>query len=351
MNTQPLKIGNLTIKVPIIQGGMGIGVSKSRLAAAVANEGGIGVISGAQIGYLEDDFEKNPIEANKRALRNEIRKAKKESPTGIIGVNLMVAMKNYAEFVKVSVEEKIDLIISGAGLPLDLPDLVKGSDVKIIPIVSSLRGAKLILRRWKKKYDKEPDAIVVEGAKAGGHLGFKLEELCEHTHQKLKDIVTELTNYLSEINLDIPVIAAGGIFTSDDITEIMLAGASGVQIGTRFVATKECDASQKFKEAYINSTKEDIKIMMSPVGLPGRALNNPFLKRAEELKRIQVTKCYKCIYKCDPASTPFCITKALIDAVEGRTDEGLVFVGAGAYRIDHITTVHELMCELTVAFH
>ena len=350
MAIKPLKIADLTIKIPIIQGGMGVGVSRSRLAAAVANAGGVGVISGAQIGWVEDDFEKNPLEANKRALRREIQKAKEAAPKGVIGLNLMVAMQNYADFVKIAVEEKVDLIISGAGIPLDLPGLVKDSGVKIVPIVSSLRGAQLILKRWKKKFDRIPDAIVVEGAKAGGHLGFKPEELYEDTCQKLKDIVAELTTHLKEINLNIPVIAAGGIYTSDDIKEVLEAGAEGVQLGTRFVVTEECDASEAFKQAYIDAKEEDIKIMMSPVGLPGRALNNPFLQHVEEVGKVKVDKCYRCVHKCNPADTPFCITKALIDAVEGRTDEGLMFVGAGAYKTNRITTVQEVIDELKVAF-
>lgn len=350
MIIKPLQIGDLNIKIPIIQGGMGIGVSKSRLAAAVANEGCIGVISGAQIGYLEEDFATNTVEANKRALRKEIQKAKKSAPNGIIGVNLMVAMQNYAEFCKVAVEERIDLIISGAGLPLDLPDFVKNSAVKIVPIVSSLRGAQLIMRRWKKKYDREPDAIIVEGAKAGGHLGFKKEDLDQGAYQPLALIVKELTDYLDDLKLNIPVIAAGGIYSVEDIKEVMTSGATGVQIGTRFVVTEECDASDAYKQAYIDATEDDIKIMMSPVGLPGRALNNPFLQHIEEVGKIKVKKCYRCIYKCNPADTPFCITKALIDAVEGRTNDGLVFVGAGAYRTHSITTVKEIIDELKVAF-
>jgi len=350
MGIKMLKIGNLNISVPIIQGGMGIGVSKSRLAAAVANQGGVGVISGAQIGYQEADFATNPLEANKRALRSEIIKAKSNAPNGIIGVNLMVAMKNYADFVKVAVEEKIDMIISGAGLPLELPALVKGSKVKIVPIVSSLRAAKLILRSWKRDYDAKPDAIIVEGSEAGGHLGFKLDELYSNTTQKLKDIVIELRDYLKSINIKIPIIAAGGLLTASDISEMMDAGASGVQLGTRFVVTEECDASDGFKQAYINAKKENIQIMMSPVGLPGRALNNPFLKQVEKLHRIKVEKCYFCMQKCNPAETLFCITTALINAVEGRVDEGLVFVGAGAYFVDKMTTVKEVMDELKMAF-
>ena len=350
MAINPLIIGDLTIPTPIIQGGMGIGVSKSRLAAAVANEGGVGVISGAQIGWQEPDFPSNPLEANIRALRREIKSAKSNAPGGVIGLNLMVAMQNYAEFVKVAVEEKIDLIISGAGIPLDLPGLVADSNVKIAPIVSSLRGAQLILKRWQKKFNRLPDAIVVEGSEAGGHLGFKFDDLTEKSCQPLTEIVKELSVFLKEKSLTIPVIAAGGLYTTDDIKETIASGAQGVQLGTRFVVTEECDASPQFKQAYLDASQEDIRIMMSPVGLPGRALNNPFLRHAEAVGKIKVKKCYRCVHKCDPADTPFCITQALIDAVEGRTDEGLMFVGAGAWKTDRITSVKELMTELKTAF-
>jgi NAD(P)H-dependent flavin oxidoreductase YrpB (nitropropane dioxygenase family) len=345
-----LKIGDLKPKLPIIQGGMGVGVSLSSLSSAVANCGGIGVISGAQIGFREKDFAKNPLEANKRALAKEIRKAKELAPNGIIGLNLMVARANYDEIGKIAVKEKIDLIISGAGLPMDLPALVKGSNVKIVPIVSSLRAAKLIMRRWMKRDLKLPDAIVVEGPLAGGHLGFSKEELVDKSSQSLTEIVTELVEHLKEEKLDIPVIGAGGIYDALDIKEVIDAGASGVQIATRFVSTYECDASDEFKQAYIDSKEEDIKIMMSPVGLPGRALDNEFLKKVEAGEKIKIDKCYNCISKCNPAETPFCITKALVDSVEGRTEEALVFVGAKAYMLDKIVSVKELMDEFEQAF-
>jgi len=343
------EIGDLKPRLPIIQGGMGVGVSLSSLASAVANSGGIGVISGAQIGFREDDFEKNPLEANKRALVKEIRKAKKLSPNGIIGLNLMVAMENYEEFVKVAVKEKIDLIISGAGLPMNLPALVKGSNVKIVPIVSSLKASRLIMKSWMKKHLRLPDGIIVEGPLAGGHLGFKKEELMDKTYQSLKDIVSEVSSYIKSEDLDIPIIAAGGIHDGDDIKDVMDVGADGVQIASRFVATYECDASDEFKNAYINCKKEDIKIMMSPVGLPGRAIKNEFLDKVETYGRIKVDKCYKCINKCDPLSTPFCITKALVNSVEGKTDDGLIFVGAKAYMVDRIVSVREVMNEFEEA--
>jgi len=346
MQIKGLTIKDIRSKLPIIQGGMGIGVSGWKLASAVANAGGIGVISGAQSGFRQKDFARNTLEANLRGFREEIRKAK-ENSKGVIGVNIMVAMRNYAELVKVAVEEKVDLIISGAGLPLQLPELVKGSNTKIIPIVSSLRAAELIMKRWMKKYEKTPDAIIVEGPLAGGHLGFKREELINGTSQDLFSIVAELSSYLRGKQLEIPVIAAGGIYDGSDIVKAIRSGASGVQMSTRFVATKECDASDAYKQAYIDAKEEDIVIMQSPVGLPGRALKNRMLDMVEEGKRIPVKKCYNCVHKCDPKTTPFCITEALVNAVTGDLDNSLLFVGSNAYRVEGIQSVQEIMNELT----
>jgi NAD(P)H-dependent flavin oxidoreductase YrpB (nitropropane dioxygenase family) len=345
MKLNELKIKDLTARLPIIQGGMGIGVSGWSLSSAVANAGGIGIISGAQSGYRESDFAINTIEANLRAFRDEIRKAK-ENTKGIIGVNIMVAMKNYAELVKVAVDEKVDLIISGAGLPLDLPELVEDSTTKIVPIVSSLRAAELIMRRWAKKFQREPDAIVVEGPEAGGHLGFKREDLINGTAQDLFTIVAELKDYLDKQKLEIPIIAAGGIFHGEDIVKALEAGASGVQMSTRFVATYECDASDAFKQAYINAKPEDVVIMQSPVGLPGRALKNIMLDHVEKDGRIKVTKCYNCVHKCDPKTTPFCITEALVNAVSGDLDHSLLFVGSRVPEVEKMQSVQEIMDEL-----
>ena len=349
MNLPSLNIGDLKAKFPIIQGGMGIGVSLSNLAAAVTNEGGIGVISAAQIGYREPDFETNNLEANLRALRSEIHKAKDKCKNGIIGLNVMVAMNNYKQTIMAAVEEKVDLIISGAGLPLDLPSFVTDSKTKIAPIVSSGKAAMLIAKTWDKRFSYCPDAVVVEGPEAGGHLGFSMDSFIKHSTMGLKDIVKEVIEALKpfeeKYNKTIPVIAAGGIYTGKDIAECLKAGAAGVQIATRFVTTVECDADIKFKEAYLNAKEEDVKIIMSPVGMPGRAVNNAFLKEVEK-GRVAVKKCYNCIKSCNPANTPFCISKALINAVQGNTDEGLVFVGSNVYRNDKIVTVKELMEEL-----
>lgn len=345
-----IKLGNKESKYPIIQGGMGVGVSLHKLAGTVSKEGGIGIISTADIGYKEEDFEKNPNEANLRAIGKEIKLARKiAGEDKILGVNIMVALKNYAEIVKECVKQKIDLIISGAGIPKDLPEYVKNTETKIAPIVSSLRCCKLIVKHWMTKYNYVPDMIVIEGTEAGGHLGFKLEELEENNKPKLEDITVEVVNYIKEIEDEtgksIPVISAGGIWDSKDIKKFLNLGASGVQMATRFVATNECDASIEFKKAYINAKKDDIKIIKSPVGMPGRAIYNKFIESAEK-EKCKIKRCYNCIKTCDVKTTPYCITKALINAVKGNMEDALVFCGSNVGRVKEIVPVHDLMQEL-----
>ena len=345
-----IKLGDKESKYPIIQGGMGVGVSLHKLAGNVSKEGGIGVISTADIGYQEEDFNTNPLKANLRAIGTEIKKAREiAGEDKILAVNVMVALKNYADIVKECVKQKIDLIISGAGIPKDLPEYIKGSKTKIAPIVSSLRCCILIVKHWITKYNYAPDMIVIEGTEAGGHLGFKPEELEEGNKPKLEDITKDVVNYIKEVEKDtgkeIPVISAGGIWDKNDIEKFLSLGASGVQMATRFVATDECDASEEFKKAYVEASKENIKIIKSPVGMPGRALYNKFIKKVENEKS-KVTKCYGCIKTCDVATTPYCITKALINAVKGNLDEGLIFVGSNVHKIEKIVPVHDLMQEL-----
>lgn len=344
---QGIKIGNKISKYPIIQGGMGVGVSLHKLAGHVSKEGGIGVISTADIGYQEQDFNTNPLEANLRAIGSEIKKAREIAGNDkILGVNVMVALQNYAEIVKECVKQKIDLIISGAGIPKDLPEFVKNSNTKIAPIVSSLRCCQLIVKHWIKKYNYVPDMIIIEGPKAGGHLGFKKEEL---ESNNLEEITKEVVQYVKEIEKEyqkeIPVIAAGGIWDNKDINKFLELGADGVQMATRFVTTYECDASNEFKEAYINAKEEDIKIISSPVGMPGRALYNEFVKSTENEKS-KITKCYKCIRNCDIKNTPYCITKALINSVKGNLKEGLIFCGSNVDKVKELMTVHDLIEEL-----
>ncbi|WP_133016889.1 NAD(P)H-dependent flavin oxidoreductase [Clostridium cuniculi] len=345
-----LKIGNLIAKLPIIQGGMGVGVSLSNLAGNVAKYGAIGVISAAHPGYLEKDFEKNTLQANLRALKNHIRKAKDISNNGIIGVNIMVAMKNYKELVEASIEGGADLIISGAGLPLKLPEYTKNSEIKILPIVSSSKATKLILSYWKKHYNRIADGIIVEGPEAGGHLGFKADTLDNDIikfDDNVKDIIETVKQLEFEYKKEIPVIVAGGVFDSNDINKYMELGAKGVQIGSRFVATYECDVDMKFKEAYLNCNKSDIKIVKSPVGMPGRAINNEFLRKINN-ETNKISKCYNCLVPCNPSTTPYCISEALINAARGDINNGLIFCGANAYRINKIMSVKDLLDELIV---
>lgn len=348
---QGIRIGNKQSKYPIIQGGMGVGVSLHKLAGAVSKEGGIGVISTADIGYKEEDFKTNPMKANLRAIGKEINKAREiAGEDKILGVNIMVALNNYKEIVKECVKNKIDLIISGAGIPKELPEYIKGSNTKIAPIVSSLRCCKLIVKHWIKKYNYVPDMIIIEGPEAGGHLGFKREELVEEAKPKLEEITKEVVSYVKEVekeeNKEIPVIAAGGIWDSKDIRRLLDIGASGVQMATRFVTTYECDASDEFKNAYINAKQDDIKIINSPVGMPGRAIYNNFIKETEK-ERSKIEKCYKCIKTCNVVNTPYCITKALINAVKGNMDKALVFCGSNVGKVKEIVSVHQLMQELT----
>lgn len=345
MELRELRIGNLVARIPIIQGGMGVGVSLSNLAAAVANEGGIGTISAAQIGFREPDFANNPIEANIRAIGKEIRKAR-EKTKGIIAMNIMAAMNNYELYVKKAVEEKIDLIISGAGLPLTLPKLVEGTTTKIAPIVSSAKAARVIIKSYLK-HNRLPDAVVVEGPLAGGHLGFKMNELVEKTYTPLKEIVKEvkelITNIELEHNVKIPIIAAGGIRTKQDMLELAEAGADGFQIASLFVPTVECDAHENFKLAYVNATEDDELIVKSPVGMPGRAIKTKFVMDSMVTKD-KITKCYQCMPNCNQAEIPYCISKGLINSVEGR--DGLVFAGANINDITKISTVKEVIDKL-----
>lgn len=346
-----LRIGDMIVKIPIIQGGMGVGISRSKLAGAVAAEGGIGIISTAQIGYDEENFENDQAECNLRAIGKHIRCAKEiAGGNGLVGANIMVALKHYKEHVMAAVAAGADVIISGAGLPVKLPEYIgKACRTKIAPIVSSRRAADIILKMWARRYDRTADFIVIEGPKAGGHLGFSNEELQNMENidydTEIKEIIGCTKEYEKKYNTHIPVIVAGGIFDHYDIIHAIELGADGVQIASRFVATKECDASEEYKKAYIDAKEEDIKIIKSPVGMPGRAIRNEFIKRVERENQ-PVLKCYNCMKKCNPKEVPYCITKALVDAVNGDINNGLIFCGANVGRINEMTTVHELMEEL-----
>ena len=341
---KPLHIGNLSIPVPIIQGGMGVGISLSGMASAVANEGGVGVISSAGLGMLYREKGVSFLEASVRGMKEEMRKVR-EKTRGIVGVNVMVAMSNFADMVRTAIAERVDIVFSGAGLPLDLPGfLTRNSETKLVPIVSSARAAKIICHKWKSNYNYLPDAIVVEGPKAGGHLGFKSEQL-EDEHFSLEQLIPQVVDVVREYETDgqtpIPVIAAGGIYTGQDIANFIELGAAGVQMGTRFVTTDECDASSEFKQVYLDSKKEDIEIIKSPVGMPGRAIGNAFLDKVKRGEKHPIRCPFKCIHTCDVSSSPYCIISALYSAFKGNFKGGYAFAGTNAYLSKKIISVKE----------
>ncbi|MBQ8638491.1 MAG: nitronate monooxygenase [Lachnospiraceae bacterium] len=351
MNMKPLVLGNRSARYPIIQGGMGVGVSLSRLAGAVAKAGGVGIISAAQIGFEEDDFLTNCKEANLRALTKHVKLAKAQADGGLVGVNIMVATSQYREQVIAACEAGADVIISGAGLPTELPSLVKGYEetTKIAPIVSTARSAQVILKLWDKHDHRTADFVVIEGPKAGGHLGFTREQLDAFTQEtydeEIRKIIDVVGTFREKYSQPIPVIVAGGIFDQADIRRVLSLGADGVQIATRFVVTEECDASEAYKQAYLAADETDIEIIKSPVGMPGRAVHNHFLDQVEK-GQVPFHRCLACLKACKPAQTPYCITKALIDAVKGDVENGLVFCGSNAARLKEMTTVPKLMKEL-----
>lgn len=365
---KPLIIGDFTVEKPVIQGGMGVGISLHRLAGAVAKAGGVGIISTAQIGFREPDFGINPMEANLRAIGLELRKARETAPDGVIGFNIMVATRQYKEYVKAAVKAGADLIISGAGLPVSLPEYVEEAQREsgiekrtlIAPIVSTAKSANVICKIWDRKYGKAPDLVVIEGPLAGGHLGFSREELGEygadtkdvessfkreeydHEIRKILDVVKK---YGEKHGRHIPVVTAGGIYSHEDVLHQMSLGADGVQVATRFVTTEECDAPESYKQAYIKAEKKDIVITKSPVGMPGRAIVNTFLERAAK-GRIAPERCYGCLERCEPSVTPYCITSALVNAAQGELNDALLFCGSNAWKAQRIETVEQVMEDL-----
>lgn len=368
---EPLVIGDLVVEKPIVQGGMGVGISLSSLAGTVAREGGMGIISTAQIGFKDPDFQSHQLEANLRAIGNELHKAREIGPNGAIGFNIMVATKQYSLYVKEAVKAGADIIISGAGLPVDLPKYVAEAEcegdgvtkgkTKLAPIVSSVKSVSVICKMWDRKYHTAPDMVVVEGPLAGGHLGFSREQLKElgadtenvektflreRYEEEIQGIFKVVKDLEEAYGKRIPVVTAGGIYDHEDVVHHLNMGAAGIQAATRFVTTVECDAAEAYKQAYIQAKKEDIVITKSPVGMPGRAIKNPFLERISR-ERIAPARCFQCLERCNPKETPYCITDALIRAALGDVDHGLLFCGSNAYRAQRIETVAEVMRELT----
>nr|WP_288722243.1 nitronate monooxygenase family protein [uncultured Sellimonas sp.] len=343
----PIQLGDKKIEVPLIQGGMGVGISLGGLSGAVAKEGAAGIISNAQIGFREEDFEQHPFEANLRAMKSEYEKARETAPDGFIGFNIMVALKNYEAYVRHAASLGCDIIISGAGLPTDLPKYVDGSETKIAPIVSTNKSANVILKYWDRKYKRTADLVVIEGPKAGGHLGFTKDQLKEYDEktyeEEIRDILETVKSYGDKYHVHIPVVLAGGIDTKEKVEYAMNLGVDGIQTASRFVTTEECDADIRYKEAYLKAKKEDIRIVTSPVGMPGRAIMNPFMERVMEGEKFTPKKCLGCLHKCSPAEIPYCITERLVAAAKGDVEEALLFCGADTYMQDRITTVHEVI--------
>ena len=353
MQMPELHLGAFRARRPIVQGGMGVGISLSGLASAVANCGGIGVISTVGIGMNEPDFKKKQRIANRRALKSEIRLAR-EKADGIIGVNIMVALTDFEDHVDIALEEGVDVIFMGAGLPLKFsekvpPERLRETKTCLVPIVSSGRAAQLVFSHWAKRFGRVPDGAVVEGPMAGGHLGFKKEQIFDPAfalEHLVPDVVATLERYEDQAGRKLPVIAAGGIYTGADIDRFLEMGASAVQLGTRFVATHECDADIRFKESYIKAGPDDLVIIESPVGLPGRAIRNAFLDDVRSGMKKPYRCPWTCLRTCPFKEAPYCIGDALISAKTGQLESGFPFAGANAWRVSEIVSVAELMQSL-----
>lgn len=349
----PLRIGDWVAEVPIVQGGMGVGISGARLAAAVANSGGIGVIAAVGLDLLAGKAAGRTRGASSQLLKEEIARARVLSQ-GLIGVNIMVALSDYASLVTAAIEAEADLLFLGAGLPLHLsdpypPQRLDYLRTRIVPIVSSARAAELIFSYWSKKYDRIPDAVVVEGPRAGGHLGFRREQIDDPAYaleRLLPEVVTALQPFEQAYGKSLPVLAAGGVYDGQDILRMIRLGASGVQMATRFIATHECDADPAFKQALIDAKEKDIAIIQSPVGLPGRAIRNGFIQDVEAGERKPFKCPYKCLKTCNYKTAPYCIALALSNAQRGALQQGFAFTGANGGRVDKLVSVAELIGEL-----
>jgi nitronate monooxygenase len=348
MTIPKLKIGTITAELPIVQGGMGVRVSLSSLASAVANSGGIGTLSSIGLGDFMDSLSEYE-RISREALVCEIQKVKKMT-NGPVAVNFMGVLSNVNDLIATAVEEGIKIIVFGAGLPTALPELVPDPAVNLVPIVSSARVAELILRVWNKRYGRTADGFILEGPLAGGHLGFSKEQLAQplefSLERLLPGLLEVLKGYEDKYGRKIPVIAAGGIFDGRDIARMLSLGASGVQMATRFVCTVECDVAAEFKQAYLDAKEEDIVIIDSPVGMPGRAIRNDFIKDLESKGNLTVQCPYRCLTACKADRANYCIAKVLLNSCFGDVKNGLIFCGQNAHRIDKIVTVRELFDEL-----
>ena len=351
-----LNIDGLIATLPIVQGGMGIGVSLSGLASAVANQGGIGVISAVGIGMNEPNYKKHFQESNIIALTKEIRKAKAQS-NGIIGVNIMMAITDFDNLLNVAIEEKVDIVFVGAGLPIgSIFEKFKKTTTKFVPIVSSARAAKIIFQHWSDKLDRIPDAVVIEGPLAGGHLGYHKSEVVhpDNNLASLIQIIDETLPVIKEFEdkyqREIPIIVGGGVYSGADMFEILKTGAKGVQMGSRFITTTECDVSDAFKQEFINSNQSSITIIDSPVGLPGRVISNDFVKAIQAGNQKPVKCGWRCLKKCDYKKVQFCVAEALFNAAKGDFSRGFAFSGMNGYKATEIISVKETVEQIKAEF-
>ncbi|MDY5612794.1 NAD(P)H-dependent flavin oxidoreductase [Dysosmobacter sp.] len=352
-----VKIRGKALPLPILQGGMGVGISLDRLAGAVAACGGMGTISTALSGFMEPDFDRHPQEANLRALDRQVRRAKELAKgAGLVAVNAMVATTQYADSIRTALRAGVDAVVCGAGLPKDLPAIAaeaSDSDAAIAPIVSGGRAAGLICKLWDRHYGRLPDFVVLEGPQAGGHLGFSKEETLEAQAGRfnplsnlLHEVLEALAPFKEKYGRDIPVFVAGGVKDGAEMARYMDEGAAGAQFATRFIATEECDASDGYKQRLLDAKSEDITIVQSPVGMPGRALRSPLIQRVEAGTQPKPDRCVNCLVPCDFKSTPYCISKALIAARNGDWENGLFFCGANAGEVTRLSTVREQMDQI-----
>lgn len=360
MSFKSLKIGKYIIEKPIVQGGMGVGISWDGLAGNVSKEGGLGVISSVGTGYYEDKAYANKLVSNrplsesnfysKDGFEKIIQNARKISGDKPLAANILYAINGYGDVVRNACELGIDIIITGAGLPTNMPEFTEGyPDVALVPIVSSAKALKIICKRWQKRYNRLPDAVVLEGPKSGGHQGFTYEQ-CKLPENQLENLVKPVVEEASKWG-NIPVIAAGGVWDKKDIEEMMALGASGVQMGTRFIGTHECDAHDNLKTVLLNAKKDDIKLMGSPVGYPAQGVVTNLTHLVEKREGPAIKCISNCVAPCnrgvEAKEVGFCIADRLSDAFMGNTETGLFFSGTNGYKLNEIISVKELMNKLT----
>ena len=354
-----MKIGKYEIKHPIIQGGMGVGISWDKLAGTVSYEGGLGVVSGVGTGYYQNKefahklVKDKPVDAlnfySKDGLTAIIKNARKLCGNAPLACNVLYASNDYGRIVTDACEAGIDMIITGAGIPTNMPQFTADyPDVALIPIVSSARALKLICRKWKR-YNKVPDAVIVEGPLSGGHQGFSYDD-CFKEEFSLDNIIAPVIEEAKNWG-DIPIIAAGGIWDKNDIDRYLEMGCAGVQMATRFIGTFECDAHANLKKVLLDAKEEDIKLLKSPVGLPARGVMTNLQKMIEEKTAPKVACISNCVAPCnrgvEAKEVGYCIADRLSAAYEGDTETGLFFTGSNGYKLDKIISVHDLMEKLT----